>query len=195
MESGAYESGRSKRPGVMPEIGAAICSTRKRRPTGGARRVPTSGGCTGGRQGTAGRLRPARDRSIPSGARVESIKDEDPHRSHRRRLRFPQPDAAQIRRQAHHMPGWRTPRSCAIHTSSLNSRVGTSRTGKIFLHFFRPFLSPRSSHRMNSCISCRSTSYPAKGWDLWTYISLRPLASAESRSGRKTPSSRTVRDI
>ncbi len=45
MKSREYESGKSKCPGVMPGIGAAICSTRKRRPSGGARRVPTSGRC------------------------------------------------------------------------------------------------------------------------------------------------------
>ena len=46
MESRVYESGISKSPGVMPGIGAGTCSARKRRLTGGARRVPTSGRCS-----------------------------------------------------------------------------------------------------------------------------------------------------
>lgn len=43
MESREYESGRSEGHGVMPGIGAATGSTRKRCLTGGVRRVPTSG--------------------------------------------------------------------------------------------------------------------------------------------------------
>jgi RNA-directed DNA polymerase len=79
METREYESGRSKCPGVMRGIGAATRSTRKRGPSGDARRVPTSGRCfvarKSGRTLQTEKQRASRNVSTRDGASVSLTKE------------------------------------------------------------------------------------------------------------------------